>query len=170
MTRCPLVRYRHEQYPPYARWELPHRLALLCNAQPCCTSTSSPPSPNSPHRYPTLFVRAAGYLPRLSNRELQELCTLHTTLPSSSGMPKQEGSPRDSVSVAPSKRMSERRGEGCWGKQSYTLGKGRVGREARVHLALYLGIKVAQLQGLVPLVRSHQLGESDMGKYLLFHP
>lgn len=66
--------------------------------------------------------------------------------------------------------MSERSGGGCWGKQSDTLGKGRVGREARVHLAVYLGIKVAQLQGSVPLVRSHQLGESEMGKYLLFHP
>lgn len=63
--------------------------------------------------------------------------------------------------------MSERRGRGCWAKQDYTLGKGMVGRETRVHLAIHLRITAAWLQAW-PLVR-YQLEESKMDKYLLFH-
>lgn len=74
------------------------------------------------------------------------------------------------MSVAPRKRMSERRGGGGWSKQSYTLGKHRVGRYTRVLLATCLGFNVAQLQGLIALVRSHQLGDNEIAKYLFFHP
>lgn len=65
--------------------------------------------------------------------------------------------------------MSERRG-GVFGQAVYILGKGRVGRETRVHLAIYLGFNVAQLQGLITLVRSYQLGDNEIAKYLFFHP
>lgn len=56
------------------------------------------------------------------------------------------------------------------GRQSYILGKGRVGRETRVYLAIYLGFNVARLQGLIALVRSYQLGDNEIAKYLFFHP
>lgn len=72
-------------------------------------SLAAPPPPlclpQTPHIVVALLLRAAGYISHLSSGELQELCTLHRTLPSPGVMPKQKGS--QSLSICVSQEANE---------------------------------------------------------------